>query len=79
MATVKSNDEAPELVVEQASSPSAAAEKVTLEEFCTRLSTSDRRVELIGGFHASEAAAGHIKDAESEFHARFNAFVNKPV
>lgn len=55
------------------------AEMVTLDEFCTRLSKSDQRVELIGGFHYTEAAAGHIKDADSAFQNRFTVFVNKPV
>jgi hypothetical protein len=56
-----------------------APEHMTLEEFCTRLSKNDKRVELIGGFHHSELAAGRIKDAESEFQTRFAAFVTKPV
>lgn len=54
-------------------------EQVTLNEFCTRLSLSDKRVELIGGFHHQETAKGTIKDAESEFYSRFLAFANKPV
>jgi hypothetical protein len=67
---------------ETAQAPAAQApapEQVTLEEFCMRLSNVDKRVELIGGFEHSEKAAGHTKDAESEFQARFTAFVNKPV
>lgn len=52
---------------------------LTLEEFCTRLSQSDRRVELIGGFHAMERAAGNTKDVESAYQARFEAFVNQPA
>lgn len=59
--------------------PVEAPEHVTLDEFCTRLSTSDKRVELIGGFHFSEKSAGRIKDAESEFQKRFTAFITKPV
>lgn len=59
--------------------PADVAEHITLEEFCTRLSKSDKRVELIGGFHYTEVAAGSIKDAESEFQSRFTAFVTKPV
>lgn len=54
-------------------------EQVTLNEFCIRLSNSDKRVELIGGFHHQETAKGTIKDAESEFYSRFLAFANKPV
>jgi hypothetical protein len=69
MASTNQPDEAPVSVTEH----------ITLEEFCTRLSMSDRRVELIGGFHYTEVAAGRIKDAESEFQSRFTAFATKPV
>jgi hypothetical protein len=58
---------------------SPASEELTLVEFCMRLSKSDGRVELIGGFHQSEVAAGHVKDVESEFQSRFNVFINQPV
>lgn len=54
-------------------------EQVTLEEFCLRLSNSDRRVELIGAFHFVEKQASRFKDAESNYASRFSAFVNKPV
>jgi len=59
--------------------PTAAVEPITLDEFCMRLSMADKRVELIGGFHYTETAAGRIKDAESEFQSRFTAFATKPV
>lgn len=52
---------------------------LTVEEFCTRLSASDRRVELINAFCFVERKAGHFKDAESNYQARFQAFANKPV
>jgi hypothetical protein len=52
---------------------------MTLTEFCIRLSKVDRRVELIGGFEADEKRAGHVKDSEAAFAARFQAFVTKPV
>lgn len=52
---------------------------LTVEEFCTRLSGSDKRVELINAFCFVEKKAGHFKDAESNYQARFQAFVNKPV
>lgn len=57
----------------------AAAPELTLDEFCTRLSMKDKRVELIGAFHFTEKAAGKIKDAESAFEERFAAFATKPV
>jgi hypothetical protein len=57
----------------------AAPEELTLEEFCRRHSMSDRRVELLGGFHFAEKSAGHAKDLESNYLDRFEAFANKPV
>jgi len=53
--------------------------EITLTEFCTSLSKTDKRVELIGSFNAAETKAGHLKDAESKFRARFTAFINKPA
>lgn len=52
---------------------------LSLDEFCTRLSSTDRRVEIIGGFHSEEAKSGNTKDVESAFLARFNEFINKPA
>lgn len=57
----------------------AKVEPVTLEEFCMRLSKTDKRVELISGFHYTEVSAGRTKDAESAFKSRFDAFATKPV
>lgn len=66
--------------VDLAKAPSVApAEQMMLEEFCTRLSKTDKRVEMIGGFHYTEVAAGKIKDTESAFKSRFEAFATKPV
>jgi len=56
-----------------------AVEKVTLDEFCLRLSASVRRPELINGFHYVETKAGRVKDYESAFKSRFDAFVKTPV
>lgn len=53
--------------------------EVTLTEFCTALSRSDKRVELIGGFNSVETKAGRLKDTGANFRQRFTAFVNKPV
>lgn len=52
---------------------------LTLEEFCARLSSTDRRVELIGAFFKTEQSAGRGKASESEFSARFVAFCNQPA
>lgn len=67
------NDKAPPAPVEEQEIP------LSLDEFCTRLSAADRRVELIGGFHAMEVKAGRTKDIESAFKARFDGFVNQPA
>jgi len=85
---MENNDSAePGASAEQVTAPAAApavpvAEaraEVTLEEFCVRLSSKDRRVELLSAFHFDETRAGRFKDAESAYQARFEAFVNKPV
>jgi len=55
------------------------SEPTTLQEFCLLLSQTDRRVELISAFEASEAKAGTVKDAVPSFRARFVAFANRPV
>lgn len=52
---------------------------LTLDEFCSRLSSTDKRVELIGGFYATEKATGRIKDIESRYAARFADFINQPA
>jgi hypothetical protein len=52
---------------------------LSLSEFCQRLSTSDRRVELIAAFHHAETGAGHGQDTEANYRARFEAFVTQPA
>jgi len=69
----------------QAASPKAQqvtappAERISIDEFCAQLSTGDKRVELIGAFHAAEKRAGRTSDTEAAFRARYQAFINKPV
>lgn len=50
-----------------------------LQEFCIRLSTSDKRVEMIGAFFKVEGAAGRVKDVESAFKTRYDEFCNQPA
>ena len=50
-----------------------------LDEFCSRLSATDKRVELIGAFHHSEKVAGRNKDNSSAYAARFVEFCNQPA
>lgn len=59
--------------------PLKPADAITLDEFCTRLSATDRRVEMIGAFNHDEKKAGRIKDAEGNYRSRFDAFVKKPA
>lgn len=53
--------------------------KVSLVEFCSRVSETLTRPELINGFHHKERAAGRLKDTTTAYRARFDAFVNAPV
>lgn len=75
----KNNDVADSVAEAVATAAPDAGFELTLDEFCTRLSNTDKRVELIGGFAHSERAAGTIKDTEPAFKARFAAFATKPV
>lgn len=59
--------------------PAATEQEVTLAEFCTNLSKTDRRVELIAGFHADERASKRVKSTASDFSARYAKFISKPV
>ena len=52
---------------------------ITLREFCTRLSTTDGRVELIGGFSADETSKSRIKDTEANFTMRFKAYAGRKI
>ena len=60
---------------------SAEPEAITLSlvDFCTRLSETVKRPELIGAFEFRERAAKRMKATEAEFRARFDEFVNTPV
>ena len=53
--------------------------KLSIEEFCTRLSAEDSRVELIGAFAATEKAAGRTHDTETAYRQRFEQFINQPA
>lgn len=57
----------------------AGPAELTLDEFCTRHSKADRRVELIGAFHSEEVRNGRVKDLESNYLERFEAFATQPV
>jgi predicted CoA-binding protein len=59
--------------------PAAPAEQITLDEFCTRLSQVDGRVEMIGAFNSVETLAKQFKDAEQAYQDRYRAFINAPA
>lgn len=56
-----------------------AAQELTIDEYCARRSKTDRRVELLGAFHADEVANKRQKDFESAFDSRLQVFATKPV
>lgn len=53
--------------------------KITLNEYCMRLSEKVARPELIGAFAFSSNQAGKVSGTTAEFDAFYNAFVTKPV
>lgn len=54
-------------------------ERVSLDEFCTRLSETEKRYALIAGFAATERKARRVRDTEAAFQARFAAFIKQPA
>lgn len=63
----------------QPQAPAADGVRLTLDAFCARLSETVKRPELIGAFHHSENASGHLVGDAAEFQARYDSFINKPV
>ena len=59
--------------------PPETGDELTLDEFCTRLSKTDSRVELIGGFHADARAKAHLKDVDTGFLRAFENYCTRPV
>ncbi|HET7675838.1 MAG TPA: hypothetical protein VFL54_09980 [Gammaproteobacteria bacterium] len=78
MAKKRSEKESEPAAVETQATPDNSF-PLTLDEFCQRLSARDKRVELIGAFHAREVKARHIKDTEANFRQRYEDFVRAPV
>lgn len=56
-----------------------SAPRMSLNDFCARLSETVRRPELIGGFEFTERTSGRVADTEAAFRSRFDAFLNKPI
>ena len=67
---------ADELTAPEAPAPEV---KLSLSDFCARLSETVRRPELIGAFESVEKSAGSAWAAESVFRERFDAFANKQI
>lgn len=57
----------------------AAEPNIAIAEFCSRLSESDRRVELISAFYNYERSGGRNNDTFDNYSARFKSFINKPA
>ena len=54
--------------------PAPAEFPLSLDEFCARLSTKDRRVALIAGFHAHARERGMTTAREADFRNAWDAY-----
>lgn len=70
-------DDAPAKAPVQVEAPQAF--DLTVDEFCARLSATDRRPELIYAFSRDELRAGRVKDSTANFTSRFASFANRPA
>lgn len=52
---------------------------VQLDHFCTDLSATDKRVEMIGAFNTIERQAGRVRDTATAYQSRYEAFCNAPA
>lgn len=52
---------------------------LTIDEWCTQLSATDRRPELIGAFAAIESSAGRGVALPSVFAERYTKFIKTPA
>lgn len=79
------DDKTKAVVANEKQKPAPKADKVqgdfplALNEFCARLSATDKRVELIGGFHLHCRTKGLNGARESEFRREFGAFAGLPA
>lgn len=65
---------APTTKQDKAPAAVAAVPKVSLTEFCTRLSETVRRFGLIAAFEHTEKAAGRLSDTADAYAKRFDQF-----
>lgn len=54
-------------------------QKITVENFCIGLSSTDKRVEMIAAFHHEEVVAKRMHDTQERYQSRFEEFVTKPA
>ena len=52
---------------------------LSLEEYCANRSSTDRRVELIGGFYHVEKVAGRLFDTPTNYDVRYESFRTSPI
>lgn len=64
---------------EQVTQPEAALYALSLEEFCTELSSRDRRPEMVYAFSQDEKRNGRLRDMPDAYQDRFRAFVGREV
>lgn len=57
-----------------ADAPEAPPARVSLEQFCTELSRTDKRVEMIGAFHNQEKRNARTYDTSDAYASRYDAF-----
>ena len=53
--------------------------EITLDEFCARLSVTDKRVEMIGGFHSDMTRVKKTKGMEADYRAEYQKFITRPA
>lgn len=52
---------------------------ITLDEFCQRLSETERRVALLGAFHFEMKRQKRQTGLSSDYHAAYATFINAPA
>lgn len=53
--------------------------KLSIDDFCVRLSETDKRVEMISAFNSDERQAGRVSDTADNYASRYQVFLNKPA
>ena len=85
MDTRKTGSKAQEVGVSESVSVKASSvarrstPTVSLAEFCSELSATNDKVELIGGFHFDQKRQGNLKNSRAAFQQAFADFCVKPI